>query len=155
MVGGGKNMLPSVCIRPEPLAARWLLLVLLSPLAREVCIYPATFITLYQEPVHVLYSHSPYKERQKVVNPINEGKCVLSGNVKIWMICLSWACVCGIRAIFFCVFCSFAVQQFFVSLDRFWCYTMAAKQGSFPQSLLYWCHVFSPVTTYSFQCLVW
>lgn len=77
MVGSGKNSLPLVCVTPETLAVRWLLLVLLFPSCQRSLYPPVTFITLCQEPGHVLYSHSP-RERQKVVNPVSEGICQCS-----------------------------------------------------------------------------
>lgn len=134
MVGSGKSMLPSVCVTPEPLAARWLLLVLLSPSSQRRSLCPPS--DLYHT-VDITTGACPCALQPQSQRKAEGGQSynwremsVLSGNVKIWMVSLSWvrACVCGgIRAMVFVV-CSFTVQRFFVSLARLWCYTVVAKQ---------------------------
>lgn len=153
MVGSGKNMLPSVRVAPEPLAVR-LLLVLLFPSCQRSLYPPATFTTLCQKPGHMLYSHSP-RDRQKVVNPVSE-MSVLSGNVKIWMVSLSWvsACVCGIRAIFLLL--SIVLQSsgslwvlLYSGITQWW------QSSEVFHNLSCIGHAFYAVTSYSLPCLLW
>lgn len=123
MVGSGKNMLPSVCVTPELLAVRWLLLVLLSCSCQRRSLYPPSdlYHTVDITTGACPCALQPQSQRKAGDQSYNwREMSVHSGNVKIWMVCLPWVCarVSDIKAIFFVVFCSFTVQQFFMSLAR-------------------------------------
>lgn len=130
------------------------------PLARgEVCIHPATFITLDITTGACPCALQPQSQRKAEGGQSCNWRemSVLSGNVKIWMVCLSWdrACVCGgIRAIFFLLsVVSQSRSSSWVLLDsgvtQWW------QSSKVFHNLSYIGCTFSAATPYLLPCLLW